>query len=97
MLRVRTLGGLSVDGIAESASRTPLQRRPLALLAVLAASRTGVSRDKLVAYFWPESDEERARNVLRQLVHTVRRDVGIPDLIVGSTELRLNPSLRVRA
>ena len=93
MLRVRTLGGLSVDGVAESASRTPLQRRPLALLAVLAASRTGVSRDKLVAYFWPESDEERARNVLRQLVHTVRRDVGIPDLIVGSTELRLNPSL----
>lgn len=93
MLRVRTLGGLSVDGVAESGSRTPLQRRPLALLAVLAASRTGVSRDKLVAYFWPESDEERARNVLRQLVHTVRRDVGIPDLIVGSTELRLNPSL----
>lgn len=90
MIRLRTLGGLALDG--EGAPL--LQRRPLALLAVLAVvGDLGISRDKLLAYFWPESDEDRGRNVLRQLLHSIRRDVGEPELFVGTTELRLNPEL----
>lgn len=90
MIRLRTLGGLGLDG--EGAPL--LQRRPLALLAVLAAAgELGISRDKLLAYFWPESDEDRGRNVLRQLLHSIRRDVREPELFVGTTELRLNREL----
>jgi DNA-binding SARP family transcriptional activator/tetratricopeptide (TPR) repeat protein len=92
MIRLRTLGGLALEG--EGAPM--LQRRPLALLAVLAgAGDLGISRDKLLAYFWPESDEDRGRNVLRQLLHSIRRDVREPELFVGTTELRLNPELLV--
>jgi hypothetical protein len=42
---------------------------PLALLALVAGhGDQGVSRDKLLAYLWPESDEARARNSLKQVL-----------------------------
>jgi Tol biopolymer transport system component/DNA-binding SARP family transcriptional activator len=92
MIKLRTLGSVSVEGDGSPA----LQRRPLALLAVLAAAGDfGVSRDKLVAYFWPDSDDERARNVLRQLLHTIRRDLHAQNLFLGTTELRLNSAVIV--
>lgn len=94
MLRLRTLGTVGVEGELSPSAGGRLQRRPLALLSALAvAGDTGLSRHSLIALFWSESDEERARNVLRQLVHAVRRDTGIPDIILGTTELRLNPAL----
>ena len=92
MIRLRTLGSVSVEGDGSPS----LQRRPLALLAVLAAAGDlGVSRDKLIAYFWPDSDDERARNVLRQLLHTIRRDLHAQNLFLGTTELRLNSGVIV--
>lgn len=94
MLRLRMLGAVGIEGASPDTAGGKLQRRPLALLAVLAAAgERGISRDKLLAFFWPESDDERARNVLRQLLHSVRRDTGLPELIVGTTELRLNTTL----
>ena len=46
----------------------------LALLALLgSAGDHGVSRDRVLAYLWPDSDEERARTALRQLVLATRR------------------------
>ena len=93
MIRLRTLGGLSLER-TDPKTAPLLQRRPLALLAVLAvAGELGVSREKLLAYFWPDSDEDRARNVLRQLMHTIRRDLGLPNLFVGTSELRLDAAL----
>jgi serine/threonine-protein kinase len=66
----------------------------LALLALLATSPdTGLSRDKLLLYLWPESDEEDARNALRQVLHTLRKSLASPELMLGSTDLRLNPAL----
>ncbi len=47
------------------------------MLAVLAvAGDRGVSREKLLALFWPESDEERARASLRQTLYALRQDLG---------------------
>jgi DNA-binding SARP family transcriptional activator len=64
----------------------------LALLALLAVSgELGLSRDKLLLYLWPDSDEEHARNALRQLLHTVRRGLKEPNVFLGTTDLRLNP------
>jgi TolB-like protein/DNA-binding SARP family transcriptional activator len=70
------------------------QRKALALLALLAdAGDRGISRDRVVAYLWPDSDEERARTALRQLVHVLRTLSGEPDLVVTAPELRLDASV----
>lgn len=94
MLRLKTFGGLSVAVADAPASGAGQQRKTLALLAILAAGdRTGVSRDKLVAYLWPEADAEHARGLLKQACYALRRDLQQPDLFLGTTELRLNPAV----
>ena len=50
-----------------------------------------MSRDKLQAYLWPESDADRARHVLNQLLYAQRRQVGDDALFLGQKTLRLNP------
>lgn len=52
------------------------QPKRLCLLAYLALSGEPVSRSTLVALFWPESDEDRARNALSQALHYLRRSLG---------------------
>jgi serine/threonine-protein kinase len=60
-------------------------------LAVLAtAGVRGLSRDKCTALLWPERDTERSRNSLSQALSALRRDLGAEDLVVGSSEIRLN-------
>ena len=93
MPRLITFGGLTVEngtlinGVANPRSR-------LAILAVLALSgERGVRREKLAALFWPESDEERARNALRQALFTLRRDVGVGDITIGVADLRLDTNV----
>jgi DNA-binding SARP family transcriptional activator len=51
----------------------------------------GISRDKVLALLWPESDEERGRNAPRQALHTLRRELHVPDLLLGTDTLRLDP------
>lgn len=94
MLRIHALGGLSVRRDTGPTSGAGTRRRPLALLAILAAGNgRGVSRDKIIAYLWPEADEAHARGVFRQTLYSLRRDLGQPDLLIGATELRLNPEV----
>lgn len=58
----------------------PLLSHPkcLALLAYLAAARPKGChrRDKLLALFWPDSDERRARGSLRKTLFSIRREIG---------------------
>lgn len=90
MLLLRTLGALALDG-PDLPSGFALQRSRLALLAAVAASGDGgISRDRLLALFWPEADTERARGSLKQAVYVLRRDLG-EDLFLTSEDLRLNP------
>src|SRR6185436_9724215 len=71
-----------------------VNRRPLALLALLAVKgRRGLSRDSIVALFWPESDAEHGRNSLSQMLSMVRRELGTDDVVLGTTELRLNSAV----
>ena len=94
MLRLRTFGGLSLSRGDENLSGAITQRRRLAILVLLAtAGEAGMSRDKLMAYLWPESEAERARHVLNQLLYAQRRQVGDESLFLGRKTLRLNPSL----
>src|SRR2546430_16338964 len=90
-LRLKTFGGLSLTGESGPVRGTVAQRRELALLAVLAtAGERGVSRDRLLALFWPESDAEHARHALTQSLFALRRELNAEDLVLGQADLRLN-------
>jgi TolB-like protein/DNA-binding SARP family transcriptional activator len=94
LLQLRTFGGLSVSVDGAPGSGAAQQRKTLALLALLAAaSRDGISRDKLLAYLWPDADAEHSRGLLKQACYALRRDLHQPDLFLGTTELRLNPAV----
>ena len=73
MLRLKTLGGLSVERSPPPSLSTRPRRRLLALLALMAGhDALGISRDKLLAYLWPESDTSRARSSLKQALSSLR-------------------------
>jgi len=71
------------------------QRRPLALLAFLAtAGDRGRSRDEVLLHLWPESTPARARNVLKQTIYALRRDLGEPEVVLADRDrLRLNSAV----
>jgi DNA-binding SARP family transcriptional activator/Tfp pilus assembly protein PilF len=94
MLHLRTFGGLSLDTDGGPATGAAQQRKTLALLALLAASgQRGMSRDKLIAVLWPETDAERGRGLLKQACYALRRDLHQRDLFLGTIQLRLNAAV----
>ena len=63
MLHLKTFGGLSVDIDGSPGTGAAQQRKTLGLLALLAAAgQRGLSRDKLIASLWPETDAEHGRD-----------------------------------
>ena len=79
MLRLTTLGATDLRDRHGRAVRDILaQPKRVALLLYLAVegSRGPVSRDRVLALFWPESDETRARNALSQALHHLRQALG---------------------
>lgn len=94
MLFLQTLGGLRLSADAGRAAAMEGQTRRLTLLAILAAAGSaGIRRDTLLAMFWPDVDMQGARNSLKQAVFVLRRELASPDLIVGTSQLRLNPEV----
>lgn len=94
MLRLSVLGGAVVEGARGPLGGAAAQRKSLALLALLApAGERGVSRDKILAYIWPEAEAEKAGHRLAQVLYALRRAVQADDLFLGSNDLRLNPEL----
>jgi serine/threonine-protein kinase len=94
MLKLRLFGGLVLSREGETLTGAATQRQRLGLLALLAVARQdGVSRDKVLGYLWPDSEEKRARHVLNQLVYAQRRHFGADSLFLGKKSLRLNPAL----
>jgi len=94
MLKLHTFGGcfLTRDGARTEALSG--QRKGLALLAMIAAAgERGVTRETALSYLWPDSDEERARTSLRQLVHALRAQLAAPQLLEQSAELRLSEDI----
>src|SRR5688572_25949851 len=59
----------------------------LALIAMAPGQR--LSRDKLIAYLWPESDQERGRNLLKVSAYVVRTALGERALTSEVDDLRL--------
>lgn len=93
MLRLSTFGGLSLRNAGPVTTGAGSQRSRLALLAVIAAAgERGVSRDKILALFWPDADQDRARGALKQATYALRRDLLSGVVIIGTSDLRLNTS-----
>ncbi len=92
MYRLITLGGLNVERDGVPMPTMAAQRKALALLAIVAASGpTGVPRERLMALLWPESETERARGALKQMLHSLRRQLGPDDVLAGTASLTLDP------
>jgi DNA-binding SARP family transcriptional activator len=95
VLELRVLGNVDLRNAAgEDLDALLTQPKRLALLAYLAAATPAGfhRRDKLLALFWPELDQEHARASLRKAVYVVRRALG-EDVLVsrGDEELGVPP------
>ncbi|MEO8336890.1 MAG: BTAD domain-containing putative transcriptional regulator [bacterium] len=93
MFRLRTFGGMSLERDGAPYSGPATQRRRLALLALLAAADGVVSRDRLMAFLWPEADPDRARHSLDDALSALRRELRSDALFLGVGSLRLNAEL----
>jgi serine/threonine protein kinase/Tol biopolymer transport system component/DNA-binding SARP family transcriptional activator len=95
MIQLRLLGSIDLQDATGRELRGVLaQPKRLALLAYLAAAlppRTH-RRDTLLALFWPELDQDHARNALSKAVQFLRRSLGDAAIVSRTPEeLSLNP------
>ena len=89
MFRLNVLGQIELRDHAGGDVRSVLaQPKRLALLTYLAAARPRGfhQRDALIALFWPEVPETRARNALRQALHQLRQSLGASVVIARGSE-----------
>lgn len=92
MIELRTLGGLDLrDADGRELSGVLRQPKRFALLAYLAVAtpRGFHRRDTLLGLFWPELDQEHARNALNQAVHVLRHSLGVDVITSRGEELGL--------
>ena len=91
--QLRLCGAPSIERVGPDAGRLSgrvAQRHRVALLALVAmAPGRRMSRDKLIAYLWPESDPERGRNLLKVSTYVVRTELGEGVLVSEGDDLRL--------
>jgi TolB-like protein/DNA-binding SARP family transcriptional activator/Tfp pilus assembly protein PilF len=89
--RLKLFGGISIETDAGPLSGRAVQRRRLALLTVLAAARArGVSRDRLIAYLWPNADAENGRRFLSDSVYRINQALGGDVILAAGDDLRLD-------
>jgi TolB-like protein/DNA-binding SARP family transcriptional activator/Flp pilus assembly protein TadD len=94
MIRVRLFGVPAIEQDGSLLTGRATQRHRLALLALLALSPGNrLSRDRLIATLWPESDQERGRNLLKVATYVLRSTLGDDALISAGDELRLSTDL----
>ena len=78
MIQLWTLGALELRAGGAEVRSVLNQPKRLALLAYLALHRPHgfVSRESVLAMFWPEQDEERGRSALNRAIYYLRRALG---------------------
>jgi len=94
MVYLRLLGSPSLESDEVILSGRATQRHRIALLALLAlVPGQRLSRDKLLAYLWPERNADSARNLLKVSTYVLREALGERALLSEGDDLRLNPEI----
>lgn len=91
MFWLQLLGGCALRCDGEPLSGPAVQPRRLALFALAASHRTGLTREKITACLWPDEDRERARHFLADSLFTIRKSLGRDVFISTSSDIRVNP------
>ena len=99
MFYLRLFGSPNLESDDGAVTGGATQRHRLALLALLTlAPGRRLSRDKLIAYLWPDRDAEGGRNLLNVSTYVLRSMLGDSALLSEGDALRLNAeSLQVDA
>jgi len=93
-LLLRTFGAVYLERDGTPLGGAHSQRRRLGLLAYLASADGAViTRAKLIALLWPESDEASGRHSLSQLLYALRHDLGNQAISIDSETARLDPAM----
>jgi DNA-binding SARP family transcriptional activator len=88
-MELRTLGSVQLEAPGSAEARAVgAQPKRLALLIYLAvaAPRGPKRRDVLLALLWPESDQDKGRQVLRQTVYLLRQSLGAACILSRTDE-----------
>lgn len=77
-VRVTFFGGPRLLSDKEEAIRgRSAHRRRLGVLALLCTAPTrGVTRERIIAYLWPEDDAEKGRRQLSEAIYLIRKELG---------------------
>jgi TolB-like protein/DNA-binding SARP family transcriptional activator len=91
---LRLFGGLAVEGPDGPLTGRAAQKRRLALLSLLAvAPARAVSRDKLIACLWPETETEQGRHLLSVSIYELRKALGEAAIVSRGDDLVLGTEL----
>jgi len=95
MFHLKLFGSPSLEGDDRALlGGRATQRHRLALLALLAvAADQRLTREKLIAYLWPEAEPERGRNNLNVSTYVLRTALGEGAFLSAGDDLRLNPEV----
>ena len=93
MITIDLFGGIRVGGEGVVLSGRAAQKKRLAILPPLVTARDrGLTRDKLIALLWPETDAPRARHQLASSLYELRSTLGESAIVSVSDTLQLNPA-----
>jgi TolB-like protein/DNA-binding SARP family transcriptional activator/Flp pilus assembly protein TadD len=94
---LKLLGGPGLEGDGGAVGGRAIRGHRLALLSLLAAGAgQPITRDKLIALLWPDSDTERSRHLLSHSLYLLRQSLGEDGILAAGDGVRLNPE-RVRS
>ena len=96
VLRLTTLGQLTIAGDGDAVASLGRQRRKLAVLVVLALSGRPRSRDSLADMFWGDQDAERAHHSLSEALSHIRRALGRETVATRLTDISLSTKVPLR-
>ncbi|HSJ08841.1 MAG TPA: BTAD domain-containing putative transcriptional regulator [Longimicrobiales bacterium] len=93
-IRITTLGRVQVTRGDAVIAALPSQRLRCALLVYLAVTRD-TTRDRLLALFWPEREEPRARHALSQNIYELRSVLGEDWITLRGEQISVAPHVTV--
>ena len=89
--RLLLLGTASLERDRKRVGGRAGQRHRLALLAAIGTKPAGLSRDRLIALLWPETEAEKGRHLLSHSIYLLRQALGEDAIVLEGDAVRLHP------